>query len=401
MPRDDQGRGAARAVCQPSAWYAEGVLEGDRLVAAVVERTGLDDFGDEGWKTGFDVLLESANGEAQLSDIGELILGEQVERSLDNRLQVTDWHRSHPDLAATAVARPVFILGLPRTGTTLLSYLLDADPANRSLLRWEAFTSVPPPDPSSWRDDPRLARAAMEMDALYAAAPEFKAIHYEAADGPTECVTLLGQEMRSVHFETLANLPSYGEWHLACDMRPAYEWHRSVLQVLQSAWPGRWVLKSPCHNLALDALAAVYPDAVFVATHRDPVTVVASLANLVSVLSGLGTDHDFDEYIERRWLDLASLMIDRFMAARSNLGEHRFYDIDYRDLVGDPIGTVSTLYDGLGWELTPETLGRFRSYLDANPQGKHGRHDYSLDQFGLTEHQIRERFADYCVAFDL
>lgn len=368
------------------------MLDPDRLVEQAVAATGLDDFGAPSWREGLEALVASANDEARLSPVGELILASQIGASLRNRLAVTDWHHRHPDLAATPIERPVFILGLPRTGTTLLSHLLDADPQVRSLLRWEAFAAVPPPDPATMPDDPRVAAAQAEMDALYEAAPAFKAIHYESADGPTECVTLLGQDFRSVHFETMAHLPSYGAWHERCDMVPAYDWHRRVLQVLQSAWPGRWVLKSPCHNLALDALDTVYPDAVFVVTHRDPVVVVASLASLVSVLSGLGTDHDFDRERGRRWLELAALMVERFRTARARLGEQRFFDLPYDELVADPLRATARLYDWLGWELSADTRARFGSYLAHNPQGRFGRHDYDLARFGLSEEEVAVRF---------
>jgi hypothetical protein len=377
------------------------VLHADEMVTSCIDATGLDDLGPPTWGEGLDQLVASANHEAHLTEVGELILATQIRSSLENRLRVVDWRRQNPELAGRPVERPVFILGLPRTGTTLLSYLLDADPANRSLLRWESFRSVPPPDPSTAAVDPRLSMAQQEMDALYEAAPQFKAIHYEAADGPTECVTLVGQDFRSVHFETLANLPSYGSWHEGCDMTPAYEWHRNVLQVLQAAWPGRWVLKSPCHNLALDALVDTYPDAAFVATHRDPVTVVASLASLVSVLTGLGTDHDFSTYIGQRWLDLSTLMIDRFLATRRRLGGDRFYDIAYPDLVTDPLGAVEGLYAWLGWEVTPAATGAFESYLADNPRGRFGSHTYDLSVYGLTGDEIRGRLAEYCEAFGL
>lgn len=373
----------------------------EELLASACAATGLDDLGLPTWQEGLAVLVDSANGDARLTEVGELIIAAQIGSSLTNRLRVVDWHRAHPEAAHSTVEQPVFILGLPRTGTTLLSYLLDADPRNRSLRRWEAFAAVPPPDPATVEGDPRVARAQAEMDALYTSAPEFKAIHYEAADGPTECVTVLGQDFRSVHYETLANLPTYGEWHQRCDMVPAYEWHRTVLQTLQWAWPGRWVLKSPCHNLALDALDAVYPDARFVCTHRDPTEVVASLCSLVSVLSGLGTDHDFDAYIGQRWLDLAATMIERFVDFRHRVGEERFHDVDYRELAADPIGVASELYRWLGWTFDPEAHAAMEAYVAANPKGRFGGHEYDLARFGLTAEQVRERFSAYRTRFDL
>jgi hypothetical protein len=370
------------------------MIDTPTLLELACTRTGLDGFGPATWQEGLDVLVKSTNAEAQLSPVGEAIVTAQAAASLANRLQVVDWHRRNPG-AARPVDSPVFILGLPRTGTTLLSYLLDRDRANRSLLRWEAFASVPPPRGDSLRTESRVAVAAAEMDALYEVVPEFKAIHYESADGPTECVILLGQDFRSVHFETMLNIPTYGSWHESCDMRPAYRWHRLVLEVLQHDAPGRWVLKSPCHNLALDALIDVYPDARFVVPHRDPVIAVASVVSLVSVLTGLGTDHDFTDYIATRWLDACALMMGRYLDVRSRIGDDRFVDVRYRDLASDPLGTIAALYDRLGWDLSVEAESAMRTYLDENPAGRWGVHDYSLEQFGLEPRAISERFTEY------
>ena len=209
--------------------------------------------------------------------------------------------------------------------------------------------------PSAVADgDPRIAVARTEMDALYDTSPEFKAIHYESAEGPTECVTVLAGDVRSMQYETLANVPSYGAWSDRCDHATAYAHHRRTLQVLQSEDRGRWVLKSPVHNLALDDLLGTYPDAVLVVTHRDPARVVVSLANLVRVLGGLGSDADWTRYLGRRWLQLVSLMLDRQADVRDRLGESardagRWIDIDYQALAADPVGTVTSLYERLGW----------------------------------------------------
>lgn len=377
------------------------MLDPDDLIASAAADTGHSDFGPETWRPGLARLVDSANAEAALSPAGELIMGDQIGKSLANRLRVIHLRSRHPEIADQRVEAPVIILGLPRTGTTLLSYVLDRDPANRSLMRWEVFASTPPPEPASFASDPRIETARAEMDALYATVPDFKAIHYEAPDGPTECVTVLGQDFRSVHYETMANLPSYGEWHLTCDMVPAYRWHEMVLQVLQWRAPGRWVLKSPCHNLALDALDTVYPDARFVVPHRDPATAVASLASLVSVLSGLGTDHDFDHYIGARWLEVTGLMIDRMMAFRDRVGDDRFVDLDFTELAARPLSAVGELYDRLGWKLGADAEGAMARYLTENPRGRWGTHEYSLERFGLSPAQVAERFAAYRDRFAL
>jgi hypothetical protein len=387
------------------------VIDRDQVVAAAAARAGVDPAevasGIPSWSEPLDVLVRSANDEARLNAVGELILGDQLVKPLANRFTVDAWHREHPGLADTAVESPVFILGLPRTGTTLLSYLLDADPDNRSLRRWEAFDAVPPPALTAPADgDPRIGVARVEMDALYAASPEFKAIHYESAEGPTECVTVLAGDYRSMQYETLANLPAYGEWSDRCDHATAYAHHRRTLQVLQSQAPGRWVLKSPVHNLALADLLGTYPDATLVVTHRDPARVVVSLANLVRVLSGLGTDVDWNAYLGRRWRRLVGLMLQRQGDVRDRLGEAapnagRFVDLDYGALAADPVGTVVGLYDRLGWPVTDTARQGMERYARDNPQHRHGTSDYRAADFGLVPQDLADEFAAYRDRYDV
>ncbi len=387
------------------------MIDADAVVEAAAGRAGVDvdavDAEGASWSEPLDVLVASLRDEAELTPLGELILTEQLVKPLTQRFQVDDHHARHPGLASTPVDAPVFVVGLPRTGTTLLSYLLDADPANRSLHRWEAFEPVPPPTrPTGGAEDERLTVARREMDALYEAAPGFKAIHYEAADGPTECVTVLAGDLRSMQFETLADLPAYGAWSDACDHATAYRHHRRTLQVLQSAWPGRWVLKSPVHNFAIDDLLATYPDARLVVTHRDPSRVVVSLANLVRVLTGLASDADRRTYLGRRWLELVALMLDRQAEVRDRHGEAdrdagRWIDLDYRRLVADPVGTLGDLYERLGWPVTAEAEAGFRAYADANPQHVHGGHSYRAADFGLDPSALSDRFAGYRERYDV
>ena len=389
----------------PDTHSVAGMISADHVVTAAAGRAGVDPdtvtAGQPSWFEPLGVLVDSLNDEARLTPLGEHIVTEQLVKPLANRFAVDAWHDDHPGAADAPVVRPVFVVGLPRTGTTLLSYLLDADPANRSLRRWEAFDAVPPPLRTAVEDgDPRVGTARAEMDGLYAASPEFGAIHHETAEGPTECVTVLAGDLRSMQFETLANVPSYGAWSDGCDHATAYAHHRRTLQVLQAAHDGRWVLKSPVHNLALGDLLATYPDATLVVTHRDPARVVVSLADLVRVLTGLGTDAGRNGYLGRRWSDLVALMLDRQAAVRERLGEAdrdagRWIDVDYRRLVADPVGTVAALYGRLGWPVSDRQLERFRAYAEANPQHGRGRHDYRAADFGLDPGELSERFAAY------
>ncbi len=365
------------------------------LLDAACAATGLDDFGDDSFREGLDVYVASLDDEARLNEIGQAALDAQIVTNLSNRLRVTDWIAHHPDVERERVARPLFVLGLPRTGTTFLSYLLDQDADNRSLMRWEAQDSVPPPERATFTTDPRIAATRESQTMLDALNPGFKAVHYEAPDGPTECVSVFAQDFKAVLWETVANVPSYGEWLAHCDYTSAYQYHRRVLQLLQSHAPGRWSLKSPAHCLALDALLATYPDARFVVTHRDPVIVVASTCSLVRSLSGTFSDADHGTYVASHWPDVLEQIVTRSDAFRDAHGDERFYDVAYVDLVRDPVGTVRAIYEHFDEELSGDAAAAMARYASDNRQGKHGTHAYRLEDLGLDPVTLEERFAPY------
>jgi len=360
------------------------------LEADAVAATGLDDFGDPSYREGLAALVDSL-GEAQLTELGHAALAQQIGTALRNRLRIVDWHRTRPAVGEASVGAPLFVVGLPRTGTTLLSGLLAADPRRRALYRWEATDPVPPPEAATLTTDPRIATAEAASGLLDALNPGFKTIHHEPADGPTECVTLLAQHFTSLLWETLANLPTYGRWLLAVDQHAAYAHHRMVLQVLQSRAPGRWSLKSPHHGLALDALLAQYPDARVVVTHRDPVPVIGSLCSLVRSLSGTFSAADHTAYIRTHWLDVAASIVERTAATRSRHPTVAFLDVEYDRLVADPIGVVREIAAFDGMDLTAGVEARMRAYLAAHAADRFGRHEYSLADFALHPDEVRER----------
>jgi hypothetical protein len=222
-------------------------------------------------------------------------------------------------------------------------------------------------------------------------------MHYEAPDGPTECVTLLAQDYKSLLWETVANVPSYGEWLLADDRdhTSAYEYHRAALQLLQSEAPGRWSLKTPHHSIAIDALMATYPDACLVMTHRDPVTVTASTCSLVRSLSGTFSDADHHAYINERFPLIFEVAMTRVADFRDRRPEVPVCDVGYDDLVRDPVGTVAGIYATFGEQLSPEAEHAMASYAGANPKGTHGAHAYDADELGLDAGALRERFEPY------
>ena len=375
-------------------------ITADRLLEEAVAEVGLHDFGHPSFREGLDVFLEGVQTEGLPNAIGLAAIEGQATQALRNRLLVTDWVRTHPEVVGDQVTAPLFILGQPRTGTTAMSHLLGADPANRSLLMWEANESVPPPLAESYRDDPRFVAAREAPNMLHALNPEFKAIHYDPPEAPVECAVPLSQHFASISLTTQYNIPSYDDWILSTDLTHAYAWHKQVLQVLQSEAPGRWQLKSPVHCYGMDALSTTYPDARFVWTHRDPAEVLASVCSLVRSLTGTFTDADHTAYIARHWPWLVGELISRLTAFRDRVGEQQFCDVPYSLIVRDPIEAARLVYDHFGMELTPEAEAGMRHWHENRPQHQFGKHTYSLEDWGLTHAKVREQFAPYYERFE-
>lgn len=372
------------------------MITADDLIAKAAEATGLDDLGPGGYREGLDAYLAALHDEARLSDLGEMAVEGAVVGALANRLRVVAHAAAHPEVREETIDAPLVVIGMFRAGTTFLSNLLDQDPANRALLRWEASDSAPPPTPAEHRVGPRVDAGRFEVEMLEALNPAVRAIHHEDADGPTECIAVMGQDFKSLSWEAIANVPSYGAWLRSADCRSAYEYHRLVLQILQSGGVrGRWTLKSPHHCLALEALTAVHPDARLVLLHRDPVVLAASVCSLVATLSGTFTDADHRAYIAAHWTALLEESITRIDAFRAAHPEHPIVDVQYADLVGDPIGTVGALSDAVGTPLSAAAETAMAGYVAAHPKGALGHHGYDLATHGLDAGELRERFAGY------
>ncbi len=371
------------------------------LVADAVGQTGLEDFGDDSFREGLEILTESLAAEADLTALGEEILGHRLRMLLANRLRVEGEYRMHPDIARQAVEVPLVIIGLPRTGTTALSQLVAADPQIRSLRLWESSDPVPPPESATEDTDPRIEEASRGLEAMYSAFPRMKSMHLQTATGATECQDLLGMAFRTAHFDGMAHVPRYTEWVTNCDMATAYQYHRRVLQLLQWRCPPRlWHLKTPVHMLALDRLLETYPDARFLWTHRDPAEVLGSVCSLISYTRSWVSDR-VDADLGERQIDLWSEALARAMAFRNAAGEERFADIGFGDLNADPVSTVERAYGQLGLALSEEGTRRMSDLAAANPRGAHGVHEYALEEFGIDPREVRKRFAFYVDRFDL
>jgi hypothetical protein len=363
------------------------------LLAAAEAEAGLGDWGDDSFREGLDVYCAALEDEAQLSELGTFAMLGNLHGQLTNRLKVVDHARRH-DVTGEGITQPVFVIGLFRAGTTLLSNLLYQDPANRSLLNWEAGDPVPPAAPAAFRAGDRVEAARAKLAMLDQLNPQLGAIHREDADAPTECITLMAQDFKALLWESVANVPSYGQWLLKTDQESAYRHHKLCLQVLQSGGVrGTWSLKSPHHALALEALTAVYPDARLVYLHRDPVEVATSAFSLIRCLSGTFSDADHTAYIVDRWTEVLVESVQRVDAFRDANTDAEIHDLRYADLLADPVGAVRELYAFLGRELTVEDA--LTDYLVRHPKGKHGVHRYRVEDFGADAGAIRERFQPY------
>ena len=378
----------------------------DDVIAEACTVAGLEDFGSDSFREGLAVYCASVSAEAQLNELGETAIRANAVGSLANRLRVVDWAKQHPGVAAERIDAPLVVIGMFRAGTTFLSCLLEQDRGNRALLRWEAGDSVPPPTPSDFRSGPRVEAARVGNDMLEMINPRIRAIHHEEPDGPTECITLMSQDYKSLSWEAISNVPAYGRWLLEVDQRSAYEYHRLALQVLQSGGVrGRWTLKSPHHALNLEALPAVYPDAQLVLLHRDPIVLCASVCSLIHTLSRTFSDADHRAYIAEHWVAMLEESVHRIDRFRTTHPEHPIVDVQYDDLTRDPVGTVDTIYGALDPSaragLDAQTRAAMTAYVAAHPKDGLGVHGYDLTEFGLDPAQLAERFSGYVARYDI
>lgn len=379
-------------------------LDPQALMARAERRTGLHDFGDDAFREPLRRLVHSLEHEAELTLLGRLIARTDLVRFLENRLRMTAEHRRHPEIAARPIERPLFILGLPRTGTSILHELLAQDPANRVPMTWEVMHPWPPPERATYESDPRIAQVEKHFAGVDRLIPNFKSMHPMGATLPQECVALTAHDFASMVFHPTYRVPAYQTWLDGADLRGVYTSHRRQLQYLQWRCPGeRWVLKSPGHLWALDALLDVYPDARIVQTHRDPLKVVASLTSLVTLLRSMASDRVDALEIGADWTALLAAGLERSIAVRARrLPEGpQVIDVHFADLVRDEIGTVRRIYDHFGLTLGAEAEARMRRFLAANPRDKHGTHRYTLARAGLDATVERQRYAAYQRRFDV
>jgi hypothetical protein len=367
----------------------------DDLRASATRMTGLTDFGTDDYSDGLEVLLGSYESDADLTSFGRRVARAGLRGALAARLLCEAGWAAHPEQAAVPIERPVFVTGLPRSGTTALHRLLTADPAHQGLELWLAEVPQPRPPRDTWAANP----AFQQIEAAYAQHhvehPEFMGVHYIAADTVEECWQLLRQTMRSVAFECLAHVPAYSAWLQRQDWTGPYRRHRRSLQLIGLHDAGRrWVLKNPSHLFALDALLAAYPDALVIQTHRDPAAVIGSMCSLAAQATDGWSGAFAGKVIGADQLELWARGLEEFEAARASHDQAQFLDIDYADFTADPVSTVESVYAHFGLPYSGAAADAIRALHGAAAAGDPARpaHRYSLADFGLTAGQVDERF---------
>lgn len=381
-----------------------GHLTEDVLLERACSKTGLCDFGGDFSSEPLRLLLDACEKEAHLNLVGRLAARYNILRLLVNQLHLVEDGKRFPSIAREVIHRPIFIVGLPRTGSTFLHNLLAQDPNNRTPLTWEVLFPSPPPSYLPAKEDPRIAKTGKLLQQFDWLAPRFKHIHAMEATLPTECVAIMSHTFISHQFHTTWHVPSYQKWIEDGDARPAYAFHRWFLQHLQWQSPPRqWILKAPPHIFSLDDLLSVYPDALILHTHRDPLKVIGSVASLGTVLRSAFSDHVDPQAIGIEVMKQWTKAIQRAMNVRKKkeTEQNRFLDVYYQDLVGNPMRTIQRIYSHCHLELTEQATTRMQGFLRKERSHNHSIHRYSLAPFGLTSEMVSAHFQMYTKRFHI
>ncbi len=376
------------------------------LVVEAQERTGgLDDFGSDPYVEPLARFVDSLNTEARLNDVGRFMAKARVLLHTVNRLHYVEDRKRFPAIADVTIEKPVFIVGMPRTGTTILHDILDQDPANRAPLTWELMFPSPPPTTEEAATDPRIAACQANIPAGDRQSELFKAMHPTGALLSQECVVMMGEAMCTPLFHNQFNVPSYQDWvDDVADFAPVYDLHRRQLQHLGWRKPGdRWVLKTGAHLWGLEHLLATYPDARVVFTHRDPVKSMTSYASLTTLVRTRGSD-DVDPFeVADDWTRRLHKKIEHGFAVRRarEYPDAIFYDMYFPDFAADQFAEITKIYDTFDLPMSGVGADAMRNYIAAHPKGVDGIHRYEPAEYGLDPVAVRHMFADYIERYGL
>lgn len=367
------------------------------LQASATRITGLTDFGGDDYTEALGVLLDSYHRDEQLTPLGSKISRVFLRGALVARLLSEAAWKEHPEHTDVKIERPIFVTGLPRTGTTALHRLLTADPSHQGLEMWLTELPQPRPPRETWASNPVFEKIEETFSRHHVEHPEFMGVHYMSAGEVEECWQLLRQTFKSISYECLAHLPSYSQWLGGQDWTNAYARHKKNLQLIGLPDQGRrWVLKNPSHLFALDELMSVYPDALVIQTHRSPRTIVPSVCSLAEQATAGWSEKFRGDVIGAGQLELWARGIEEFTAARTKHDSAQFIDVDYQDFVADPLGTVEGIYSRFDLDLRTDAQSAMETMHAQSRSGeRRPAHKYTLEEFGLTAEQVDARFSNY------
>lgn len=373
-------------------------LQEESLLAAASRETGLADFGDASFRKPLGILLDALRHEADLHPLGRYSVRTTIVQLLRTRLRLVDLLRRQPSILQQEIEQPIFIVGLPRTGTTLLHNLLSRSPDLRHLPYWESLEPLPATESAEPDLDVEERRHAARrgVDFVHRIAPFFSAMHEMDCDLPHEEIQLLAVDFSTMLFETAWQVPSYRRWYMTTDQGSAYAGLRVLLQSLQWLRGGeRWLLKSPQHLEQLPALLRIFPDARIVQTHRDPWRVVVSMATMTAYMARMTSRHVDPPQLGRTWLDRIEVMLRTAVRDRAALPEESFFDVHFEEYMADNIAMAERVLNFAGEPLSAVARNEMESFLGVNPRGKYGRVEYPAAQLGLDRDLVRQRLAFY------
>ncbi len=377
-------------------------LSGDALLEAARRETGLDDFGDPSFREPMRRLFEALNGEARLNDAGRAYFAERIGNVLVTRLRAEDWFRRHPEILEEEIAAPLAIVGLPRTGTTMMHRTIASDHRMYAPLWYEVRNPAPLPGTDfSAGIDPRIAVAEAEVRALLETSPDLASIHPMDARGPDEDIMLLEQSFFSTVPESFAHLPQFGLWLEQQDQRPGYRYLKRLLQFLQwqkkqrGLQAERWVLKAPHHIHFPAVLFETFPDVKVLQTHRDPLQLMPSYGSMMYALIHPLSDAADKVAIARHWCDKWATGMTATLRFRDAGHDDRYLDMWYEDTVSRPLEEIQRLYDFVGVDLTPEARAEMERWRDMNRREARPTHQYTLEEYGFTEEGLKNTFREY------
>lgn len=379
----------------------------DNIVRDARAVTGLEHFASDWYREPLERMCWSLENESKLNPLGRVLMRQRLVDVLSCQLRVEDFCRRFPEIRDEQIKEPLFIVGLPRTGTTMLHRTIAADPRMFAPLWYEVRFPAPDADWDFKSPDPRIARATAEMDQMLASSPELTAIHPMDPVGPDECIMLLEQSFFSYNAEAMANMPSFGAWIEKQDHTPGYEYLKLLIQFLQwqkkrNGQSGeRWALKAPHHIHFMDLVFRVFPDAKVVQTHRDPVQTIPSLVSLIYACWIIYSNETDPTEAGHQWARKFSDGMRRALGVRDEVGADRFLDLWFKDTVSQPLKQVEKIYEFIGMDLTDEAKREMEAWQEFNKRELRPPHEYTLEEFGFTEESLADLFVEYRQRFIL